>query len=371
MAQTLTYPLIWVTDIETIAPWGLCEADPPGSDLDESIQKHTATVFNLEQRGYLDPGGLRGFGFEWNRGVGTDREHINGNLNPTYALTLDYTDSVAEFVRRTYDLPDDTEVLIDNPFSISTGSLWNQPRFQDDETAQQQAEFQVDQGPNPIVTYRDGNCLLQMRFRQEVHGVWVSRRVDIIHEGDSVSLYTIPDFISYWGGILGVDNPFVITGSYNLPDGHGDYDADLTGFPGYDCPTSIKATVFNLDDAGASSTITVSADYQSSPGDSSITIIDGDAPSTMIENGDGSVTIHDNGNIIMSNDGGTFFLNEFGNVGFYANNDASLTANAQVQLGVGGTSVTVENDCFTFRDATGNVELTADELSRLKELLGD
>ena len=65
----------------------------------------------------------------------------------------------------------------------------------------------------------------------------------------------------------------------------------------------------------------------------------------MIENGDGSVTIHDNGNIIMSNDGGTFFLNEFGNVGFYANNDASLTANAQVQLGVGGTSVTVENDC--------------------------
>ena len=89
----------------------------------------------------------------------------------------------------------------------------------------------------------------------------------------------------------------------------------------------------------------------------------------MIENGDGAVTIHDNGNIIMSNDGGTFFLNEFGNVGFYANNDASLTANTQVQLGVGGTSVTVENDCFTFRDGTGNVELTADDLTRLKALL--
>ena len=359
MVQFFDIPYNSITDIETIAPWGLCEADPPGFDLDESVRKHNARASTIDQRG---------FGFEWNRGVGTARDH-NGNLVPTYTLILNYTDSVTEFGRRTYDLPDDTEVLIESPFIFSSSSLYNQPRFQDDESSQQYGEFQAEEGPKPIVTYRDGNCLLAMTFRQEVNGVWVDRRVSIIHEGDPVSLYTIPDLISYWGGILGVDNPFVITGSYNLPDGHGDYDADLTGFPGYDCPTSIKATVFNLEDVSASSTITVSADYQSLSGDSSLTIIDGDAPSTKLENGPGSVTISDNGNILMLNEGGTFFLNEFGNVGFFANGDASLTASNQVQLGVGQNSITVENGSLTIRDETGSATLTAEDINRLKETL--
>ena len=90
----------------------------------------------------------------------------------------------------------------------------------------------------------------------------------------------------------------------------------------------------------------------------------------MLENGDGSVTVSDNGNITMLNDGGTFFLNEFGNAGFFANGDASLTANTQVQLGVGGTTFDV-NNTFTFRDDTGVASLTAAEINRLKELLGE
>ena len=69
----------------------------------------------------------------------------------------------------------------------------------------------------------------------------------------------------------------------------------------------------------------------------------------------------------MSNDGGSFFLNEFGNAGFYASGDASLTADNQVQLGVGGTTLTIGSDGFTFRDSTGTVSFTADELSIIKD----
>ena len=82
-----------------------------------------------------------------------------------------------------------------------------------------------------------------------------------------------------------------------------------------------------------------------------------------------SITVADNGNINMSNDGGAFFLNEFGNVGFYANGDASLTSDNQVQLGVGQNSVTVENGSLTIRDETGSATLTAEQINRLKETL--
>ena len=71
----------------------------------------------------------------------------------------------------------------------------------------------------------------------------------------------------------------------------------------------------------------------------------------------------------MRNDGGVFFVNEYGAAGFYATEDASLTADNRVQLGVGRTTLTVDNDGFTFRDSTGTVSFTADELSRLKDLL--
>ena len=102
-----------------------------------------------------------------------------------------------------------------------------------------------------------------------------------------------------------------------------------------------------------------------------MTIIDGDpvVSGTMLENGGGSVTVSDNGNISMLNDGGTFFLNEFGNVGFYAAGDASLTAESQVQLGSGGTTFNVDSNGLNMRDSTGTVSFTADELSRLKDLL--
>ena len=82
-------------------------------------------------------------------------------------------------------------------------------------------------------------------------------------------------------------------------------------------------------------------------------------------NVNGNLTV--TGTISMSNDGGSFFLNEFGNAGLYASGDVSLTADNQVQLGVGGTSITVENDMFIFRTSTDSVELSIDELSRLKE----
>ena len=103
--------------------------------------------------------------------------------------------------------------------------------------------------------------------------------------------------------------------------------------PSLDCETYIKATIVDVDGPGETVEIDIEFTGSSIPGDVTVTVIDGDpvVPNTMLENGDGSITISDNGFISMRNDGGTFFLNEYGTVGFYATGDASLTADNRVQ----------------------------------------
>ena len=297
-----------------------------------------------------------------------------------HRVMIDTNTLVGDYIRRVYNLPDDTYVDVDvicstlsqfgeatQPrswgfYNRSNGRLRTAKAFSTEAEALEYVDTLGN--PDPIITLpRDSDpepTLFTTSWSQEIDGVTVSRSVDLKYTGDQVTLYTIDDLVNFLALFFGVTPEEVpVVWQYSLNE------------PPYDCETSLKATVVDVD--GPIGPIEIDVDFTggSIPGDVTVTTIDGDpvVSNTMIENGDGAVTIHDNGNIIMSNDGGTFFLNEFGNVGFYANNDASLTANTQVQLGVGGTSVTVENDCFTFRDGTGNVELTADDLTRLKALL--
>ena len=290
----------------------------------------------------------------------------------THQFGIHLFNLVEDYIRRVYNLSDDIEITI--RFGYAWGSIYDGRNLGTQRTFETQAEAleYVDTlgNPNPLfsVPYRGSYQLFIVEWRQEIDGVFITRSVSLDLAEDPVSLYTINDFVNLLALFFGVapeEVPveYALNSSSNVPQD--------TPEPSYDCETYIKATVIDVDGPGDTVEIDIDFTGGSIPGDVTVTTIDGDPDLilTEIANGDGSVTIHDNGNIIMSNDGGTFFLNEFGNVGFYANNDASLTANTQVQLGVGGTSITVENDCFTFRDGTGNVELTADELTRLKALL--
>ena len=92
----------WVVDVETIAPFGLCETDPPQYNRGRGKQYATVTgdfgTFTQE------------FQFEWHRGTGQQRDPLTGQLYPTYAFNYCYQNSAEEFIRRTYNLPDDTYV---------------------------------------------------------------------------------------------------------------------------------------------------------------------------------------------------------------------------------------------------------------------
>ena len=357
--------LNWVVDVETIAPWGLCER--VGSlldDLDESREKHYATAAD----------GSSGFTFVWHRRIGEDANRDGEIDGPTYRLTLNYNNSVTEFWRNTYDLPVDAQIQLEPRVTPSNFVLTN--RAQEYFATEAEALEYVDTIPEQptIVTFNEGDYILRASLRYQVDGVWIDRNVAVVHEGDPVKIYTIDDLINFYTILLG-DGPFFITGSYRIGQsggsfGGGYYLEDIRGLPDVNCPTSLNITVFNLEE-DVSSTITVEPDFQGIPGSSTVTIVDGDpvVSGTMLENGGGSVTVSDNGNISMLNDGGTFFLNEFGNVGFFANGDASLTANTQVQLGSGGTTFNVDSNGLNMRDSTGTVSFTADELSRLKDLL--
>ena len=300
-----------------------------------------------------------------------------------HRVMIDTNTLVGDYIRRVYNLPDDTYVDVDvicstlsqfgeatQPrswgfYNRSNGRLRTAKAFSTEAEALEYVDTLGN--PDPIITLPHNSdpgpyTLYTVYWSQEVDGVSVFRTADLRYTGDQVTLYTINDLINFLALFVGVTPE-------EVPVRHTASSSEVE--PSLDCEPYIKATVVDVDGPGDTVEIDIDFTGGSIPGDVTVTVVDGDpvVSNTMIENGDGAVTIHDNGNIIMSNDGGTFFLNEFGNVGFYANNDASLTANTQVQLGVGGTSVTVENDCFTFRDGTGNVELTADELTRLKALL--
>ena len=341
----------YLVDTKVINPWGICIGEP-------TFKYNYNFIFRAD----------------------VDDPITGGRSN--YQFQIDINTPVGDYVRRVYNLPDDTYVDVDAirrtvsefggvTYPRSWGFINREDgRLRTAEAFSTEAEAleYVDTlgNPDPIITiphYGDEPepILFTAYWEQEIDGIMVFRSADLRYTGDQVILYTINDLVNFLASFFGV-TPEEIPVQYTGPE---------LGEPSLDCETYLKATIVEVD--GPSSPIEIDIDFTggSIPGDVTVTVIDGDpvVSNTMIENGDGAVTIHDNGNIIMSNDGGTFFLNEFGNVGFYANNDASLTANTQVQLGVGGTSITVENDCFTFRDGTGNVELTADDLTRLKALL--
>ena len=316
----------------------------------------------------------------WYLGFGTELMFEN-YIKRTYEDIVESSLNVSNFA------PDLNREPWPSTFYNSWGSS-NQIEPKEFETEAEALEYANSlQGPIPIVTFEDGDAILAAEFRQMQSGVWTDRSIRVEHSGPALSIYTIQEFKDFLINELGVsDEELDISGEESIggeinfvprtgldddipepPEGFYYWEEAWQYWPGANCPTSLELEIVDLS-YDVSSTILIEPDYVPVPGPSTVTVIDGN-PGNRIENEDGAVTIHDNGNIIMSNDGGTFFLNEFGNVGFYANNDASLSANTHVQLGVGGTSVTVENNCFTFRDGTGNVELTADDLTRLKALL--
>ena len=340
----------WLVDVETKRHWGLCDFD---RDVDTSSNKPYAFCTYPDSS---DRDEYR-FIFSWRRDLG--QQYESGTV-----YEMDLEDSILTWTRQTYDLPGNTDITIDkgviagrHGFDVGTNRV--QERF---ETEAEAIEFAESQRPTPIITFNDGDYLLRASFRQEISGVWINRTVGLQHVGDPFEINTITDLENYYASAMGIDTPFVIYGLSGT-----DRDA-VEG--GLGCGQYLDITILNVD-THVSSTITVEPDFQSLPDSPSITIIDGDpvVSATMLENGPGSVTVSDNGNTLMLNDGGTFFLNEFGNVGFFANGDASLTANNQVQLGVGQNSVTVENGSLTIRDETGSATLTAEDINRLKETL--
>ena len=285
----------------------------------------------------------------------------------SHHIIISMEDLVIAYIRRVYNLPDDIRISPSVsqrafPMPVPPNIQGSQQTF---ETEAEALEY-VDGLGNPAALYSipntrsDSHILFQASWRQEIDGAFITRNIDLTYTGDPVELYTINDLVNFLASFLEI-TPEEIWDVF----GQG-----LQGTPelSYDCETYLKATVVDLD--GPGDTVEIDIDFTgSSIGDVTVTVVDGDPPSTSLENGDGSITISDAGNISMLNDGGTFFLNEFGNVGFYANGDASLTADNQVQLGSGGTTFNVDSNGLNMRDSTGTVSFTADELSRLKDLL--
>ena len=339
----------YLVDTKVINPWGICIGEP-------TFKYNYNFIFRAD----------------------VDDPITGGRSN--YQFQIDINTPVSDYVRRVYNLPDDTYVDVDAirrtvsefggvTYPRSWGFINREDgRLRTAEAFSTEAEAleYVDTlgNPDPIITiphYGDEPepILFTAYWEQEIDGIMVFRSADLRYTGDQVILYTINDLVNFLASFFGV-TPEEVPVQYTGPE---------LGEPSLDCETYLKATIVEVD--GPSSPIEIDIDFTggSIPGDVTVTVVDGDPPLTELENGAGSVTISDAGNINMRNDGGTFFLNEFGNVGFYASGDASLTAESQVQLGSGGTTFNVDSNGLNMRDSTGTVSFTADELSRLKELL--
>ena len=339
----------YLVDTKVINPWGICIGEP-------TFKYNYNFIFRAD----------------------VDDPITGGRSN--YQFQIDINTPVSDYVRRVYNLPDDTYVDVDAirrtvsefggvTYPRSWGFINREDgRLRTAEAFSTEAEAleYVDTlgNPDPIITiphYGDEPepILFTAYWEQEIDGIMVFRSADLRYTGDQVILYTINDLVNFLASFFGV-TPEEVPVQYTGPE---------LGEPSLDCETYLKATIVEVD--GPSSPIEIDIDFTggSIPGDVTVTVVDGDPPLTELENGAGSVTISDSGNINMRNDGGTFFLNEFGNVGFYASGDASLTAESQVQLGSGGTTFNVDSNGLNMRDSTGTVSFTADELSRLKDLL--
>ena len=341
--------MTWIVSTEVINPWGFCVEEP-------------TFVYNEK------------LNFEF-RATGIDP--ITGDIRG-HRLQIDIDTLIGDYVRRVYNLPDNKGVSVDAVYSTSSESgeatrprSWGfikdgvQPlsTSKSFSTEAEALEYVDTLGnPDPIITIPTPDNSIRLftaSWREEIDGILITRNTELDYTGDQVTLYTVNDLVNFLALFCGVTPEEVPIIWYSSPN-----EGVL------DCETSLKATIIDVD--GPAGPIEIDIDFTgSSIGDVTVTTIDGDpvVSGTMLENGDGSVTISDNGFISMRNDGGAFFLNEYGTVGFYATGDASLTADNRVQLGVGRTTLTVDSDGFNMSDSTGTVSFTADELSRLKDLL--
>ena len=344
--------MTWIVSTEVINPFGIRLGELNPEDYKPYVRTFTSSALMTVE-------------FETYHGT-----NVGGRERHTYWIRIVLEDIIRDYIRRVYNLSYDTEIT--QRFGLdwrviyhdetSTAGYPTPPQKTTFVSKAEALEFVDTLGnPEPLMVMSNNFTLVDANWQQEIDGETVNRSIKLTYTGDDVNLYTISDLINFLAVFFEVSQSRVLSAI--------EYDNNLR--PIITSSPYIKATVIDVE--GPTDNIEVDIDFDGSsiPSDVTVTVVDGDpiVSTTMLENGDGTITISDNGNINMRNDGGTFFLNEFGNVGFYANGDASLTANTQVQLGVGGTTITIENDCFTFRDSTGNVEYTADELSRLKNLL--
>ena len=281
---------------------------------------------------------------------------------------MDIDTLITDYFTQTYNITDTRRSFRWSSVfrSVSTRSENHQRNFH---TKAEALEYVDTLGnPEPIVAISNGDNVFTATWEEQIDGIWIERSGALEYTGDGVTLYTINDlrdFLVLFFGVTSEEIP-IEDGVTTYEETLGD---DARPVPEINCVPYIKATIIDIDGPDEAVEINIDFDGSSVPGDVTVTVIDGDPPLTMLENGPGSVAIADNGNINMRNDGGTFFLNEFGNVGFYASGDASLTAESQVQLGSGGTTFNVDSNGLNMRDSTGTVSFTADELSRLKDLL--
>ena len=364
----------WIVDVEVINPYGMCL----GEDLPREEYNPYVEYWHHGNNGTASPDNLAFFSYQ-------GRRSGPSSFIPlwTYSYSITAIDrglnlSFMDYFIQAYNIPEDKyRSFVPFPFgrwsfnrvAQQLGSTENANHQRTFKTQAEALEYVDTLGnPDPIHVVRNDTSICNAVWEEEIDGIWIERTGELRYTGDEVSLYTINDFKNFFALALGLpsDHFFV---RRRLASGLDE--AAHTPRPEYDCNPYLKATI--IDATRPVDLIEIDIDFTggSIPGDVTVTVVDGDpiVPTTMIENGPGSVTISDNGNILMLNEGGTFFLNEFGNVGFYANGDASLTADNQVQLGVGQNSITVENGSLTIRDETGSATLTAEDINRLKETL--
>ena len=353
----------WRVNIEVVDPWGACL----GAPSEYSGGRPRTHPYNSSSAGWSNTIPYRWF-FTINRqNADENAYHIE------HQWIIDFGDLISDYVRRCYNLSDDIEIntsdawyeyrrawLSNHGFAINSGTGWT---F---ETEAEALEY-VDtlENPDSIVTFSSGDILFEATWRQSLGDGWLDKSAVFKYTGDDIALYTINDFINFYALALGV-TPEEIPIEYEY-DPRDDFDTpDPDGPPALDCSPSQIARVYNDDyhRPARDRYMCITAHPVDSNIDTvidnvTVTTIDEDidisVPTTMVENGVGSITISDAGNINMRNDGGTFFLNEFGNVGFYASGDASLTAESQVQLGSGGTTFNVDSNGLNMRDSTGTV----------------
>ena len=365
----------WIVDVEVINPYGMCL----GEDLPREEYTPYVEYWHHGRNGTVQEPDLTFFSYQGRRSgpssfipLWTYSYEITAGLSIDRGISISFRD----YFIQAYNIPEDKyRSFVSYPFgrwafdyrSRQLGSTENENHQRTFETQAEALEYVDTLGnPNPIHVVRNDTSICNAVWEEEIDGIWIERTGELIYTGDEVSLYTINDLKNFWALALGLPTDHFHV-SKRIASG---LDTSAPR-PEYDCNPYLKATI--IDATRPVDLIEIDIDFTggSIPGDVTVTVVDGDpiVPTTMIENGDGSVNISDSGNITMLNDGGTFFLNEFGNVGFYANGDASLTADNQVQLGVGQNSVTVENGSLTIRDETGSATLTAEDINRLKETL--